>query len=233
MKKILILTLLILSALCLFSCSCSGFDKFDEDYVYDGHSLIGKWQEEDYDTSFYFTYEFFENGKFEQRQYRYGIEVTKSAGTYTAEGNKFVVEFKNYDGTSSFVENKFCITEDGELVMVYLDEQNQMEEKEMVLVPFNITHSETNSTLLGAWEDSSRPGEIWTFNSDFTGTIFGGGYTYKFYYSVHDDMLYIATELIEGSLDSLVGYEFEIDGSVLTIEAEINDTAVKLSFNKR
>ena len=229
MKKLLLISLVVISVFCLFSCG----SKFDEDYVYDGHSLVGKWQEEDYDESFYITYEFFADGKFEQRQYSYGIETSWSQGTYTAEGNKFVVEFKNYDNTSSYVENKFCITEDRELVILYLDEKNQMEEKEMVLVPFNITHSETDQKLLGTWEDAAHEGEFWTFNNDFTGTIFGGGYTYKFYYSIHDDTLYIANELIEGTLNDLIGYEYEISGSTLTIETEISGTDVKLSFNKR
>ena len=229
MKKIIILSLVILTIACLFSCG----SKFDEDYVYDGHSLVGKWQEEDYERSFYITYEFSNDGKFEQKQYSYGIEVRAEKGTYTAEGNKFTVEFKNYDGTTSYVENKFCITEDGELVMIYLDEANQMEEKEMILVPFDIIHSETDTALIGSWEDKANEGEIWTFNSDFTGTIFGGGYTYKFYYSIIDDNLYIANEFIEGTLNDLVEYEYEIKGGSLTIEAEINGTDIELSFNKR
>ena len=114
MKKILLLSLIALSLICLFSCG----SKFDEDYVYDGHSLVGKWQEEDYNEEYYITYEFFEDGRFEHCQYAYGIETAKAEGTYTAEGNKFVVEFKNYDNTSSYVENKFCITENGELIMI-------------------------------------------------------------------------------------------------------------------
>ena len=231
MKKTLILFLLLITALCLFS--CGELEKFDENYVYDGHSLVGKWQEEDYDRSFYITYEFSKDGKFEQKQYRYGIEVRSESGTYTAENNKFIIEFKNYDGTSSFVENKFSITEQGELVMVYLDQSNQMEEKEMILVPFDIAHSEADTELIGSWEDKANEGEIWTFNSDYTGTIFGGGYTYKFYYSVLGGKLYIANELIEGTLNDLVEYEYEIDGTSLTIEAEINKTDISLSFNKR
>ncbi len=232
MKKILLLSVLLLCALCLFSCG-DGLDKFDENYEYDGHSLVGTWQEEEYDRSFYITYEFSADGKFKQKQYSYGIEVKSEEGSYSAEKNKFTVEFKNYDGTSSFVENKFCITEKGELIVVYLDEKNQMEEKEMVLVPLNIKHSDTDTDLIGTWEDKDNEGEFWSFNRDFTGTIFGGGYTYKFYYSIVDEKLYIANEFIEGTLNDLTEYEYEIDGSTLTIEAEINNTSVKLSFNKR
>lgn len=229
MKKIVGILLILMSMLCLFACG----DKFDEDYVYDGHSLVGKWQEEDYDESGYISYEFFDDGKFEMKEYSYGIELHSEVGTYTAEGNKFVVTFKNYDGTYQYVENKFCITEDNELVMIYLDKENEMEEKEMVLIPFEIDFVESNAQVVGTWEDIAHEGELWKFNKDYTGTISNGSETYAIRYSVHDDYLYIATELIPGAVDNLIEYEFDIDDGILTIEAEVNNIDIELSFRRK
>ena len=51
MKKLLVITVLILCAVFLVSCS-----EYDRDYVYDGSSLVGVWQERDFDEKFYKIY---------------------------------------------------------------------------------------------------------------------------------------------------------------------------------
>lgn len=249
MKKLLSLFLICLSLFCLFSCGednnkdiNAGKDDnsdayadytFNENYEYDGHSLVGKWQEKNYAAHSFVSYEFFENGDFEQVSYQYGIEFDRSKGTYTVEKNKFIVAFKNYDGTTEYVENKFNITDKGEILMLYLDLSNQMVEKKMVLVPFNIKLSEGTGAVLGTWEDKAHEGEFWKFNDDLTGIIYGNGYTYNFHYTIHNGKLYIANELIPGVMNDLVEYTFTVKDNVLTISAKINGTNISLSFNRR
>ena len=230
MKKILCVLLLSALVLCLFSCS-----KFDESYVYDGHSLIGKWQEEDYEEELYLSYEFFKDGVFEQKTYKYGIEVAKAQGTYTANGSTLVVEFKNENGTSTFIENRFCITEDRELVMIYLDKENEMEEEEMVLIPFEIEFNEPDSELFGTWEDTQYENELWTFNKNGTISVSKiGARTEKWLYSVNDDTIYTIFDIGDGILlDTVIEWDYDIDDGILTMEAEINGTDVEKTFERK
>ena len=229
MKKIICLAVVATCIFCLFSCG----SKFDPNYEYDGHSLVGIWCEEDYSPSEYYTYEFTAENTMILRYYHYGILFDTSVGSLTIGKNVFTVTYENYDGSKTYVENKFCITEDGELVMVYLDASNEMEEVEMVLVPCNIDFVEDNSAVIGTWEDTERPGEFWTFNKDYTGSIFGNGYTYKFYYSVNDDSIFIANEFIEGALNDLIEYEFSVKGDKLSIGTTINGTSIKFTFERK
>ena len=229
MKKIICTTALFICLLCLFSCG----SKYDPDYVYDGHSLIGLWCEEEYDPAGYYTYEFTQDSTMVLKYYRYGILFDSSVGKLSVETNKFIVEYENYDGTKTYNENKFSITEDNELVVVYLDEQNEMEEEEMVLVPYCVDFVEDNSSVVGSWEDTQRPGEVWTFNKDYTGSIFGNGYTYKFYYSINDDSLFISNELIEGTLNDLIEYHFSVKDNRLSIDAKINGTSIGFTFERK
>lgn len=232
MKRIACILLVLICSFCIFACS-----KFDESYVYDGKSLIGKWCEEDYDEASYITYEFFKDGTAELREYKYGIEFSKDTGTYTVDKNVMIIKFvEEYSSSVYYVENKFSITEDGELVMVYLDKNDEMSEEEMVLVPYNIDFVEDNSSIVGTWEDKAHKGEYWTFKKDYTGTISaggGGGASYTFYYSVNDDCIYIANEFVPGIKNDLIRYDFDVDGDTLELETTINGTDVKLSFTRR
>lgn len=249
MKKIISVFVICLSLFCLFSCGDNsnkdinaGKDDnsnayadytFDENYEYDGHSLVGKWQEKSYATHSYVSYEFFEDGRFEQVSYQYGIEFNRSEGTYTVDKNKFIVAFPRYDGSVEYVENKFNVTDKGEILMLYLDLENQIEERKMVLVPFNIKPSEDTSSIVGNWEDKAHEGEFWKFNEDLTGIIYGNGYSYNFHYTIHNGKLYIANELIPGIMNDLVEYKLDVKGDTLTISAKINGTSISLSFNRR
>ncbi len=252
MKKIICVLFVALSLFSLFACSC---DKnkgttvetpdnsdaykdyiFDENYVYDGHSLVGKWQEKIYSNQSFVSYEFFADGSFEQVAYQYGIEFSRSVGTYTVDKNKLVVAFPKYDGSNEYVENRFNITPQGEILMLYLDLNNQMVEKKMVLVPYNIKRSENTSLVQGTWEYKGQEGfngEYWSFKEDLTGTIRGNGYTYNFHYTIHNGKLYIANELIPGIMNDLVEYSFKVEGNKLTISSRINGSNISLSFERR
>ena len=68
MKKIILITIFIVCVVFLVSCS-----EYDKNYVYDGESLIGVWQERDLDEDFYKIYEFKADGTVTQTCYTQGI----------------------------------------------------------------------------------------------------------------------------------------------------------------
>ena len=229
MKKIICVFALIVMLACFGSCG----SLYDGDYVYDGVSLIGKWCEKDYEDKYYFSYEFFENGKVEWTEYYYGIKFSTVLGDYTVDGNEITTKVTNYDGTVETVKQKFSITDKRELVIIYLSSNDQMTEEEMVLVPFDIDFNEDNSFLVGSWEDTDNPGEVWTFNSDYSGKIENSEYGYKMYYSVKGKKLYMAYEFVDGVRQGLVEFNYTVKGNTLTIKGEINDEKLEYVFEKR
>lgn len=230
MKKIICVVIVCLCIFSLFGCEKSLYDK---NYVYDGNSLLGKWGEKDYDEAYYFSYEFFEDGKIEHIVYNYGIEVSKVTGTYTAEKNEIFIDVVQYDGTNVHYQHKFSMTEKGELVIVYLSDEDQMTEKEMVLIPFDVDFNDDNSALVGAWEDKNNQGETWSFNDDYTGTISNEEFTYKMYYSVNGKKLYMAYEFVEGVKQSLVEFSYSVEGDTLTLKGKIEGEKIEYVFVRK
>ena len=228
MKKIICI-LAILSAL-VFLVSCND-ELFDENYVYDGTSLIGIWCEKDYDESNYYTYKFFENGSIIKSAYNYGIEASSIDGHYEAVGHELTIKILLYSGVTDVQTFKFTITDKKELALVYLDE-NLMKEKETVLVPYESTFNKDNSSIVGVWEDTENPGEMWQFNSDFSGSVYDSENSYKMFYSLTDKKLYMAYEFVEGIRQSLVEFKYEIKGDTLHLESKINGTTIEYTFKK-
>lgn len=225
MKKIITLTLLFLAFACLFSCG----NKFDEEYVYDGQSLVGKWQEENLAEDYYITYEFFADGKLLQTAYVYGIEIEKEVGSYEAEGTKLTLIFDD-NGTPVKIENKFSITDDKELVMVYLSKQNQMQEMEAVYVPYEMEYNKENP-LIGTWENTEYKDELWIFGEDFVISLPSEEKTEKLAYSVKDDTIYMLYMIDPGEhklySDTPLVFTFDVDGDTLTLDGEVNYTFKK------
>ena len=230
MKKIICILLL---SICIFGLISCGDIEFDENYVYDGTSLIGKWYEKDYDESYYISYEFFDGGKIEQTEYYYGIEFSTVSGTYTVDTNRISIDIERYDGTKVHYENKFCINEKKELIIVYLSEKDQITEEKMVLVPFKSDFNEGDPALIGTWEDKDNPGELWKFNGDYTGEIFNEKSSYKMYYSVNDGNIYMAYEFVEGVRQNLVEFDYKIKGDTLELKCKIDGTKVEYSFERK
>lgn len=226
MKRIICILLVCVCLASLLACS-----KYDESYVYDGKSLIGKWCEKERDES-YRSYEFFENGTVELCEYYYGIKTNSVLAAYTAEKSEIVTTVTNYDGTKEYIHQKFSVNGD-ELVFVYLNEENQMTEEEMVLVPFKDDFSDTDSELIGSWKDTENENEVWSFENDFTGTISDENNTYKMYYSIDGKKLYMAYEFIDGVIQSIAEFEYKIKKDTLTISGTFGDDSVKLVLERK
>ena len=238
-KTIIIISSIVavIGIVCLCIFLFAGGSEFDENYVYDGKSLLGKWCEEDYEESSYISYEFFENGTVELVEYSYGIEMKKIVGTYSVKVNEIIIDYEKYNGNIEHSENKFCITESGKLVIIYLSNNDQITEEEMVLIPFDVKFNEDNSEIVGLWEDSANPGEYWTFNKDYTGTVStivdkDEKFEYGLVYSVADGYFYIAFEFVPGVKQYLVEFEYEVDGDTLYLEGEFNGEVLEYTFKR-
>jgi len=225
MKKIITLSLLIFTFACLFSCG----SKYDEEYVYDGQSLVGKWQEENLNEEYYITYEFFADGKMVQAAYIYGIEIEREVGRYEAKNSQLALIFTD-NGKDVRIENKFTVTEDGELVMVYLSKQNQMQEMEAIYIPYEMEYNKENP-LLGTWENTEIEDELWIFDSEFVVTLPNEVKTEKMAYSVNGNKLYLLYMIDPGEhklfSDTPLVFTFEIDEDTLELDGEVDYTFKK------
>lgn len=218
MKKLLIISVLILSFACLISCG----SKYDEEYVYDGGALVGKWQEESLDEKYYITYEFLADGKLIQTAYVYGIEIEQEIGSYEAKGSKLTLIFDD-NGTPVRIDNKFTITDSGELVMVYLSKQNQMQEMEAIYIPYEMEYNQENP-LVGTWENTAVEDELWIFGDDFVLTMPNEIKTEKLAYSIKDGTLYLLYMIDPGEhklfSDTPLIFKFDIDGDTLELDGD-------------
>lgn len=221
MKKIIFTLILVSLALCLFSCG----EKFDENYVYDGTSIVGTWQEEEIDYAGYYTYSFSKDGKMELKQFVYGIEVSADVGTYTVDGNTLEVTFPEENGADSLVKNRFSITEDGELVMVRLSTVNEIEEVETVYVPFEPVFNLENN-LIGTWENTEVENELWIFDENYEITLPNEEKSEKMLYSVDEDKVYMLFLIDSGEnkiiLETPIIFEYELDGDTLKLFGEVD-----------
>ena len=75
MKKLILISVLAIIACFMISCG----SKYNKDYVYDGTSLVGKWQEEDFDEKYYKIYDFKADGTVTFSYYTYGISCERIA----------------------------------------------------------------------------------------------------------------------------------------------------------
>lgn len=223
MKKTLCIIALSLCALCLFACGT----KYDESYVYDGESLIGTWQEEEIDYADYYTYEFLENGKMYLKQFVYGMEISSEEGTYSVKDGKIEALFLEDNGKTSSIENKFSITQDGELVLVRLSTQNQMEEIETVYVPHTPVFNLENP-IEGTWENTEVEDELWIFDKNYEITIPNEIKEEKMLYSVKDDKIYMLYLIDSGEhklfLETPMIFDYELSGDTLKLYGEVNYT---------
>ena len=221
MKKIIFTLTICALALCLFACG----SKFDENYVYDGESLVGTWQEEKIDYADYYTYEFAKDGKMVLKQFIYGMEISSEEGTYTVTDNKIEVLFPEENGTTSVIENRFSITEDGELVMVRLSTVNQIEEVEAVYVPHTPVFNLANP-LAGTWENNAVEDELWIFDENMEITIPNAVKEEKMLYAVDENKVYMLYLIDSGEhklfLETPLVFDYELNGNTLKLFGQVN-----------
>ena len=183
MKKTLIfilISLCILSVVSLTGCK----DNYDEDYVYDGKSLIGKWVDDKLDSNSYDVYEFIDETKVILTTNCRGIELDKLEGTYTVTDNNQIVIQSKFG--KEYI--RFSINKSGNLILVVLDDMNRPAEGERVMKKYDLNYNSGENKLVGTWKSLDNENEKFIFNEDFTGKSVGLSskdepIEYKIYYS--------------------------------------------------
>ena len=143
MKKLL-LSLIMVIIVCVALTGCGDYDK---DYVYDGVSLVGKWQEADLDEGNYKVYEFYADGTVTYASCIYGmVPDGYVTAKYKVEGNNTLVLTERLNGKIMVSRMKFSISEDNVLVLV--DEKTEDEINK--LEPYKLGYDEP-SPIKGKW----------------------------------------------------------------------------------
>ena len=219
MKKIILILSL---AMCLISITLlMGCDLYNEDYVYDGSSLIGKWMDDDLDPNSYDVYEFVDNETVILTTNCRGIELDKLEGKYTVTDNNQIVIQSKFG--KEYI--RFSITKKGKLVLIVLNDMNLPAEGERVMKKYDLDYNKGENNLIGTWKSLDNPNEKFIFNSDFTGKSVGLSQKeeiveYKYYYSYKNDEVNIIIEYMIGYEEMVKTSKFKIENNILTMYGE-------------
>ncbi len=142
--KRLVLSLIIVILACVALVGCNDYD---EDYVYDGKSLVGKWQEVDLDEGNYKVYEFYADGTVTYASCLYGmVPDGYVTAKYKIEGNNTLVLTERLNGKTEVTRMKFSINEDDILVLVSPHDEEVINQ----LQPYNLKY-DNPSPIKGKW----------------------------------------------------------------------------------
>lgn len=214
MKRIFLGAFLLAIIICACACGCQGYvSKYDENYIYDGKSLVGTWHEKEYEDQYYETYTFSNDGKVVLTSYSFGIEMQKIDATYKVEGNNSLIISWEKSGFNETNTNDFSITKDGVLVLCQVVDSATTE---MELVPYDLKYNEKND-IVGSWRNTDKPEEIFTFKDDYSGRAANNSIGYNFYYSLKDSSLFMSVVTIDGFKDVVETMNYKIEGNTLTL----------------
>lgn len=228
MKK-LVFALASILTLVIFISGCSKYvSKYDENYVYDGESLLGKWQEREHSDEYYQVYNFTSSKDVILTSYSYGIVMQEIEATYRVDGsNSLVVEW----GGGYVNTNPFSISSDGYLTITQVLEA---EHNEMVLERYNLEWNTDNSSIKGTWISSDYQNETFTFGANYTLTVEGDSEIYKMDYAVKGDTLAFGGEFVEGFKEEVNVMTYKVEGDTLTLTGKNeNGNDVVLTFTRR
>ena len=217
MKKFLAIFLTILSvALLMCACGDKYVSKYDEDYVYDGTSLIGKWRESKYSDEYYQVYEITEN-EITLTAYSYGLVMQEITAVYTVEGdNTLVVSWG--DGYTD--RNDFSIAKGPVFVLTQVVDSST---SEMELVPYDLTWNTNNSDIVGTWVSDDSASDTFTFKSNYTLLVEGQYDIYTVPYAIKDSTLAISGEFVDGFKEEANVLSYKIEGDKLTLTGTNED----------
>lgn len=228
MKKVLAIFFAILSlSLILISCGDDEKEsKYDENYVYDGTSLVGKWQESVQNDEFYQVYDISED-KIILTSYSFGIMMQEITATYHVEDNNTLVVAW---GDGYVDRNKFSITNDKTVVITQVIASST---SEMELVPYNLEWNKDNSKIVGTWQSNDYEGETFTFRSNYTLYVEGEKDSYTISYATKGNTLTFGGEFVDNFKEEVNVMTYEVKGNTLTLTGVgENNTKVVLTFTK-
>ena len=227
MKKIVFALILTLSFVLLLT-SCDKYvSKYDENYVYDGESLIGKWQECAHNDEFYQVYNFINEKDVLLTSYSYGIVMQEIEATYRVEeNNSLVVEW----GNNYVNRNDFSISDDGYLTITQV---LGAEHNEMVLEPYSLDWNTNIDDIKGTWLSNDYKNEAFTFDASYMLTVEGEADSYKIPYAISGNILAFGGEFVDGFKEDVNIMTYKIDGDILTLTGKgEGGKEIVLSFTK-
>ncbi len=225
MKRFFAVLLLVFSLL-LVLVSCGNKSRYDENYVYDGNSLVGTWREGDFDDEFYQIYSFYED-KITLTSYSYGIMMQEIEASYTVEGNNTLV----ISWGDGYVDrNNFSITRDSVLVITQVLSSSV---DEMELLPYDLKWNTKNSDIVGTWTSDENPAETFTFREDYTLVVEGELDSYSMPYAIKDNTLALGGEFIGGFKEEVTVLSYKVQGDSLTLTGVNEDKeSIIISFTR-
>lgn len=233
MKKTLTILILLITCIVVLT-ACDGCSKYNENYKYDGASLIGKWVDKEPDENEYDVYEFIDNEKVILTKYCFGIPLQSLEGTYKVENeNQIIINSSfgyEYIDFSIYKENG-----ENRLVLVVLDDLNRPSQGERIMKPYNLSYNKGENQLVGTWKSTANPSEKFVFNDDFTGksvgvTPQGEAVEYKLYYSTNGNKLYIIIEYMIGYQEQVTASEYTVVGNTLTLSGTNKEDGSKIEL---
>lgn len=222
-RRIISIVLAFVAVLTLASCKKTGYDK---KYEYDGHSLVGKWQNVNPDHSAYSVYEFGGGGESYNTAtvtvYIYGIEAVKQEATYRVEDkNVLVLDFS--DGLQNIGSQKYKFSiSDGK---IYINDKNNT-----TLEPYNLSYNQDDK-IFGSWRDAEDSDNLWSFLSDYSGLVSDENSANNICYSTEGDTLNVFVNenfsSVNGeytfSAENVLRYKYKIEGNILTLSIDGNE----------
>jgi len=246
MKKLIFAAVLIIFVCFMISCG----SEYNKDYVYDGESLVGKWQEVDFDEEYYKLYEFKADGTVTFSYYTFGISYGNDYSTrtqdYRVDGTNTLVLIEDFNGKKIESEFDFSINEDGRLVL-HADDTDVN-----ILEPYKLKYDDADkSPVVGKWLDvrengtdlfwfletgecmifANVKGEIPDDVSEIENEDFEFDLIQTMLYATYEDKINILfSDQFVVSPENVGVADYEINGDTLTISA--NDLNVTLKRSK-
>lgn len=191
---------------------------YNSKYVYDDVSLVGVWQEKDFENNTYKIYDFRNDKKVIVSLYVCGIEAIRDElSTYRTEDKNTLIITYTVNGNPINGEYKFSISDDKSTLVLREGTKN------IVLEKYNLEYNEDTS-IFGTWDSTEREGVSYTFNEDYSGITTEGEKKNNILFSTQGDKfnLFINENLpIDGYTlkeDFVVEYKYEIENDTLTLK---------------
>ena len=195
---------------------------YNSKYIYDDVSLVGKWQEKNFENNTYMVYDFKADGKVITSLYVCGIEALSDRedfNTYrTEDKNTLVITYKVNDMPING-EFKFSISDDKSTLVLREGTSN------IVLEKYNLEYNE-DSSIFGDWDSTDREGVSYSFKEDYTGITVDGSKKNNIRFSTNGNRFYLFIDEnlpIENytlSEEFIAVYEYKIENDILTLKED-------------
>lgn len=189
---------------------------YNSKYIYDGMSLVGVWQEKDYENDTCMMFSFTSDKKVVASMRVCGIEAELISGTYRIDGkNNLIVTYEDPNGVIDNEETRFSISEDNTTLV--------LRDEDFFVLERATSEYNTDKNIIGVWENSQAK---FIFNEDYTGAIVENDIKNETLFSTKNGKLYMFIDealLLEGyTLDEkfIIEYEYRIENNTLTLKGE-------------